>query len=94
MHLELVSDLTTEAFIASLQRFFAGRGISRNIHSDNATNFVGTNRELVELYELLQSKNHNEKVKEFLNQQKITWKFIPPRSPHFGGLWEAAVKSF
>ena len=87
------SDLTTKAFIASLKRFFARRGISRNIHSDNATNFVGANRELIKFYELLQPTNHNEEVKEFLGHQNITWKFIPPRSLHFGGLWEAAVKS-
>lgn len=25
--------------------------------------------------------------------QSINWKFIPPRTPHQGGIWEAAVKS-
>ena len=93
VHLELVSDLTTEAFIASLKRFFSRRGISRTIHSDNATNFVGASRELAELYNLFESDEHKKTVNKFLIQQKVTWNFIPPRSPHFGGLWEAAVKS-
>lgn len=41
MHLELVTDLTSEAFIAALKRFVARRGICTQLYSDNATNFVG-----------------------------------------------------
>ncbi|GFV84953.1 integrase catalytic domain-containing protein [Trichonephila clavipes] len=29
----------------------------------------------------------------FLSAEGIEWKFIPPRVPSFGGLWEASVKS-
>ncbi|GFX75432.1 integrase catalytic domain-containing protein [Trichonephila clavipes] len=29
----------------------------------------------------------------FLSVEGIEWKFIPPRAPSFGGLWEASVKS-
>lgn len=93
-HLEVVSDLTTEAFLACLKRFFVRRGRSQYIYSDNATNFVRANRKLTELYALFESQQFKERLQQFADIERINWKFIPPRSPNFGGLWEAAVKSF
>ncbi|XP_033244022.1 uncharacterized protein LOC117186833 [Drosophila miranda] len=48
VHLELVSDLTTDAFLAALRRFLSRRGKCQTIHCDNATNFVGANNQLKE----------------------------------------------
>uniref|UniRef100_UPI0014395EDD uncharacterized protein LOC117165391 n=1 Tax=Bombus vancouverensis nearcticus TaxID=2705178 RepID=UPI0014395EDD len=58
VHIELVSDLTSEAFIAALRRFIARRRFCVTIYSDNGTNFVGANNELRELRNLLQSDDH------------------------------------
>ena len=40
IHLELVSDLTANAFIAILRRFMSRRGIPSQLYSDNGTNFL------------------------------------------------------
>ena len=93
VHLELVSDLTTDAFIASLSRFIARRGKPSLIWSDHGTNFVGAARELKEFITFLQNQQTRGVISEFCAAQHITWRFIPERTPHFGGLWEAAVKS-
>jgi hypothetical protein len=89
VHLELVSDLSSQAFLACLRRFVSRRGIPRELHSDNGTNFVGANNQLRELYKLVSSSE----VTNFLSNERMSWKFIPPRAPHFGGLWEAGIKS-
>ena len=93
VHLELVSDLTTEAFVACLRRFISRRGKPTVIWSDHGTNFVGAARELRELVEFFNEQKTEKLISEFCSTQGIQWKFIPERSPHFGGLWEAAVKS-
>lgn len=93
VHIELVGDLTTNSFLAALRRFWSRRGIGNVIYSDNGTNFVGANRQLKELRELFTSETHKKMICQSAAEVGVEWKFIPPRSPHFGGLWEAAVKS-
>ncbi|XP_055585236.1 uncharacterized protein LOC129738077 [Uranotaenia lowii] len=93
VHLECVGDLTSEAFVAALKRFVSRRGTPELIECDNALNFQGAKRELAELANLLRSQQHQELVHRSFQEDQITFKFIPPRSPNFGGLWEAAVKS-
>jgi len=85
-----VSDLTTEAFLATMSRFTARRSICAQIFSDNSTNFVGASHELKEIYRFLEREAHQ--IETNLAQQRIAWNFIPPRAPHFGGIWEAVVK--
>lgn len=90
-HLEIVCDLTTDAFIATLKRFFGRRGKPRSIFCDNASNFVGTHLELERLRKIM--SNYDNKLNKFLCEECVKWNFIPPRAPHHGGLWEAAVKA-
>ncbi|XP_062540783.1 uncharacterized protein LOC134208854 [Armigeres subalbatus] len=93
IHLELVSSLTTDAFLTTLRRFTGRRGPVSKIYSDNATNFVGAEAELEQLYTLFAIEHHITQLTEFCGGRSITWSFIPPRSPHFGGIWESGVKS-
>ncbi|XP_072392197.1 uncharacterized protein [Diabrotica undecimpunctata] len=93
VHIELVSGLTTEAFLLTLKRFISRRGLPQTIFSDNATNFLGAKNQLFELYNFLKNKETNSSIQAFLASSQIRWKTIPPRSPHHGGLWESAIKS-
>jgi len=93
VHLELVSDLSTDAFLNALKRFISRRGKCKTVLSDNGKNFLGASNMLRQVGELLTSPEHRAKTIDFTSNQGITWNFIPPHSPHMGGLWEANIKA-
>lgn len=83
IHIELVSSLSTEAFILALRRFVGRRSMPSKIFSDNGTNFIGANSRLKELGKFL--KNNTNDIQDILTKENFNWNFIPAYSPHMGG---------
>lgn len=94
VHFEIVTDLTTAACINAIKRFVARRGRLTELHCDNGTAFVGADRELNALRRRYLEQFQSDEWTNYCVEAGITFRFIPARSPHFGGLWEAGVKSF
>jgi hypothetical protein len=92
-HLEVVTNLTTAAFIAALQRFISRRGLPNDVYSDEGKNFVGAKSELTQLLAFINSAAYIDGIRGFLTPKGINFHTNPPAAPHHGGLWEAAVKS-
>ncbi|XP_054272481.1 uncharacterized protein LOC128992766 [Macrosteles quadrilineatus] len=90
VHIEVVTDLTADAYLAALTRFVSRRGIVSDIHCDNATNFTGASEKLRRNFENLIKDSTVQCYAENFN---IKFHFLPPHAPHQGGLWERAVKS-
>ena len=93
VHLELVKDATAESLVACLGRFCSRRGLPHTIHSDNGSTMVGAKNELSNLYSVLNAQKTQDSISSYLLSQKVEWKMTPVKAPHFGGLWEAAVKA-
>ncbi|XP_055840886.1 uncharacterized protein LOC129908443 [Episyrphus balteatus] len=92
IHLEAVSDLSSEAFLAAFARFVARRGLPKGMFSDNGTNFDGSDVILSKEFKKFISSIPQE-TQSSHGVQGLKWNFIPPGAPHMGGLWEAGVKN-
>lgn len=77
IYLELVSELTADAFIATVRRFVLRRGKPAKIYSDNGT-FVEANSALKELGKFL--KNQAILLSECFENEGVSWRFIPVNS--------------
>ena len=86
LHLELVPDMSTEAFLRCFKRFAARRGTPLKIVSDNSKTFKSANREL--------NRIQNDPVfKNFFAQLRTEWCFNVEKAPWWGGFFERLVRS-
>ncbi|MES9974415.1 MAG: DUF1759 domain-containing protein [Candidatus Thiodiazotropha sp.] len=82
VHLEVVSNLTEEAFLLAFRRFAARMSTPKVMISDNALTYVASARTIERL---------TNATSERLATHGTTWKFIPQRAPWYGGWWERLI---
>ncbi|XP_049319056.1 uncharacterized protein LOC125780640 [Astyanax mexicanus] len=85
VHIEMLDNLTTDAFINALRSFIAIRGMVRQIRCDQGTNFIGARRELAEALKEMDQEELKEIGCEFIMNT--------PASSHMGGVWERQIRT-
>ena len=85
IHIEMLDDLTSDAFINTLRSFIAIRGAVRQIKCDQGTNFVGARWDFVEALREMDQEEPKERGCEFI--------FNTPTSSHLGGVWERQIRT-
>ena len=90
VHLELVENMTTEAFLTALERMINRKGHPNVIYSDNAKTFKSSSTILKSLFN---SKQNRRLIEQNLQKKEIEWKFITERAPWHGGFYERMVRS-
>ena len=88
VHIEVVPSFDTSSCVTGVESFIARRSAPTTIMSDNGTNFVGAQKEL-----LACTESWNNLVPAVFVQKGIEWKFNPLSAPHHGGSWEELVTS-
>ena len=89
IHIEMLEDMTTDAFINALRCFIAIRGAVRTILSDQGTNFVGARNEFKRaLQEIDESR-----IAQYLAEKQCELCMNTPDSSHAGGVWERQIRT-
>lgn len=93
VHLEVLTDLSCDCFLAAFDRFVARRGLCSCVYSDCGTNFIAAAKHLKEVVNFLNNKDNQDKIINGLTTRHVEWRNNPPNAASMGGLWEAGIKS-
>lgn len=86
VHLEVVPNMTSQAFLRSFRRFTSRRATPLLVVSDNAKTFKAASKELLTLM-------RDPQVKKYFLQQRMQWSFNLEKAPWWGGFFERLVGS-
>ena len=84
MHLELVTDLTHEAFMRCLSRFCSRLRKPSVVISDNSSTFTASRKILIKLFS-------TKEVQSYLANKKIRWKLLLEEALWQGGFFEKLI---
>jgi len=87
VHLEVLEDMSSPAFINAMRRFVALRGPVKEFRSDRGTNFVGA----LESIHATGICVEDGPVQKHLHGTGTVWRFNPPHASHMGGAWERLI---
>lgn len=86
IHIEMLDDMSTDAFISGLRCFIAIRGAVRQLRSDQGTNFIGAKNEF-------QKAVDKERICSFLAEKQCEFVFNAPSASHTGRVWERQIRT-
>lgn len=86
VHLDIVPDLTANAFLRCFRRFTSRRGFPRRVVSDNGKTFKSSAK-------AIQAVLTHPDVKQYSGMVGLQWQFNLEKAPWWGGMFERLVKS-
>ncbi|KAL5476354.1 hypothetical protein EMCRGX_G026289 [Ephydatia muelleri] len=84
VHLDLVPNLTTEAFLRSFRRFVARRGLPKKVVSDNGKTFKTAGR-------IIKDVMNSSEVQKYFSGNHVEWTYNLEKAPWWGGVFERMV---
>lgn len=87
MHIEVIEDMTSSAFINAFRRFTCIRGPVKEVRSDRGTNFVGALNDLQDNAVFVEDGS----VEDYMQKSGIKWTFNPRHASHMAGSWERMI---
>lgn len=82
----VIERMTSSSFVNSIRPFVAICGAASEFRSDRGTNFVGAASEL----NINRANVEDSRMKAFLEDKRIIWKFNPPHASNFSG-WKRMI---